>query len=89
MLLLFMEKGVHKTRCIPGASSIFTPLSVGLDAGTVMPFGRRRVEPCRNEAAFPRSRAEALLPQGPRAQAALATAPGDIAASPAPSPCQG
>lgn len=72
MLLLFMEKEVHKPRCIPGASSIFRLLFMWFDADKVMPFGRRRVEPCGNEAAFPRSPAEALLPQGPRAKAVLA-----------------
>lgn len=64
MLLLFMEKEVHKPRCIPGASCIFRLLFIWFDADKVMPFGRRRVEPCGNKAAFPRSPAEALLPQG-------------------------
>lgn len=64
MLLLFMEKEVHKPRCIPGASCIFRLLFIRFDADKVMPFGRRRVEPCGNKAAFPWSPAEALLPQG-------------------------
>ena len=72
MLLLFMEKEVHKPRCTPGASSIFRLLSIWFGAGKAMPFGRRRAEPCGNEAACPRSPAEALLAQGPRAKAALA-----------------
>lgn len=61
MLLLFMEKEVHKVRCIPGASSIFGLLFIWLDADKVMLFGRRRVEHCKMN---PWSMAEALLPGG-------------------------
>lgn len=65
MLLLFMEKEVHKPRCIPGASSIFGLLFIWLDADKGMLFGRRRVELCKTN---PRSPAEAPLPWGHRDQ---------------------
>lgn len=95
MLLLFMEKEVHKPRCIPGASCIFRLLFIWFDADKVMPFGRRRVEPCGNKAAFLWSPAEALLPQAhgqkavlaqpvPRPTAEGSTAPGGGTSQPAP-----